>query len=54
MTKKKFNILLDLDQTLISSEADDDYDFVKNHEKTKKFDFHDLYGQPQLKTMHFL
>ena len=44
MTNKKFNILLDLDQTLISAEADEDYDFVKNREKAKKFDFHDMDG----------
>ena len=42
MTNKKFNILLDLDQTLISAEADEEYDFVKNREKAKKFDFHDM------------
>ena len=41
MTEKKFNILLDLDQTLISAEAEDDYDFVGNREKAKLFNFHD-------------
>ncbi len=44
MTNKKFNILLDLDQTLISAEADEEYDFVKNREKAKKFEFHDMDG----------
>jgi len=44
MTEKKFNILLDLDQTLISAEAEDDYDFVGNREKAKLFNFHDMEG----------
>jgi len=44
MTNKKFNVLLDLDQTLISAEAEEEYDFVKNREKAKKFDFHDMDG----------
>jgi TFIIF-interacting CTD phosphatase-like protein len=41
---KKYNIILDLDQTLISAEADEDYDFEKNKEKAKKFDFQDMDG----------
>ena len=44
MTEKKFNILLDLDQTLISAETEEDYDFVANREKAKLFDFHDMDG----------
>ena len=34
---KKFNILLDLDQTLISAEALEEYDAVKNKAKSEKF-----------------
>jgi len=41
---KKFNIILDLDQTLISAEADEEYDFEKNKEKAKMFDFQDMDG----------
>jgi TFIIF-interacting CTD phosphatase-like protein len=41
---KKNNIILDLDQTLISAEADEDYDFEKYKEKAKKFDFQDMEG----------
>ena len=44
MAEKKFNILLDLDQTLISAEAEEEYDFVSNREKAKLFDFHDMDG----------
>ena len=44
MSEKKFNILLDLDQTLISAEAEEEYDFVSNREKAKLFDFHDMDG----------
>ena len=40
MTKQ--NILLDLDQTIISSEAYEEYDFKKNHIKSKKFKYHDM------------
>ena len=42
MSKEKLNILLDLDQTIISSEAEDEYDFKKNKDKAKKFTFHDM------------
>lgn len=38
----KINILLDLDQTLISGEPTEQYDFKKNKEKAKKFVFHDM------------
>jgi hypothetical protein len=41
---KKLNIILDLDQTIISSEAEDEYDFKSNKEKSKKFMFHDMDG----------
>lgn len=44
MTEKKFNILLDLDQTLISAEAEEEYDFIANRDKAKLFDFHDMDG----------
>jgi TFIIF-interacting CTD phosphatase-like protein len=40
----KPNILLDLDQTLISAEASEDYNFKKNKEKSKKFTYHDMDG----------
>lgn len=40
----KLNILLDLDQTMISSEADEEYDFEKNKEKAKKFRYKDMDG----------
>lgn len=43
MTKRGY-IVLDLDQTLISAEASDEYDFKKNKEKAKKFVFHDMDG----------
>ena len=36
MTKKKFNVFLDLDQTLISAEANDEFDFNNSKEKSKK------------------
>jgi len=42
MGKEKLNVLLDLDQTIISSETTDDYDFKKNNTKAKKFTFHDM------------
>ena len=44
MATSKHNILLDLDQTLISAEAEEEYDFEKNREKAKKFDFKDMDG----------
>jgi TFIIF-interacting CTD phosphatase-like protein len=40
----KLNILLDLDQTLISAEPTEEYDFKKNKEKVKKFKKHDMDG----------
>jgi hypothetical protein len=36
------NVLLDLDQTLISSEATEDLDFKSNKDKMKKFRFHNM------------
>lgn len=40
----KINILLDLDQTLISAESTTDYNFKKNKAKSKKFTFYDMDG----------
>ena len=40
----KVNLILDLDQTLISAEAEEDYDFKKHKEKAKNFDFEDMEG----------
>lgn len=40
----KINILLDLDQTLISAESTSDYNFKKNKAKSKKFTFYDMDG----------
>lgn len=40
----KVNLILDLDQTLISAEAEEDYDFKKHKEKAKNFDFEDMQG----------
>ena len=42
MSKPHF--LLDLDQTLISAEPTEEYDFSKNKGKAKKFVFHDMDG----------
>jgi TFIIF-interacting CTD phosphatase-like protein len=36
--------VLDLDQTLISAEPTEEYDFSKNKSKAKKFVFHDMDG----------
>ena len=41
MTRKK-NIVLDLDQTLISAEPTEEYDKEKNKEKAKKFTSHQM------------
>lgn len=40
----KGNFILDLDQTIISAEATEEYDFKKNKAKSKKFVFHDMDG----------
>jgi TFIIF-interacting CTD phosphatase-like protein len=40
----KTNICLDLDQTLISAEPSEEYNFTKNKEKSKKFLYHDMDG----------
>lgn len=40
----KYNLFLDLDQTLISAEAEEDYDFKNNKEKAKNFTFKDMEG----------
>ena len=39
---KIMNIVLDLDQTLISAEATEEYDHKKNKDKAKLFDFHNM------------
>ena len=38
----KHNILLDLDQTLISAEATDEYDFNKNKDKSRLFQYENM------------
>ena len=43
-TYKKINILLDLDQTLISAEATEDFNFKKYKQKGSHFDLHDMDG----------
>jgi TFIIF-interacting CTD phosphatase-like protein len=43
MSGKK-NILLDLDQTLISAEPTEEVDFKKDKDKMKKFKFHNMDG----------
>ena len=43
MTEKP-NIILDLDQTLISAEPYDKYDFDKNRDRAKMFDFTNMEG----------
>jgi TFIIF-interacting CTD phosphatase-like protein len=40
----KLNIILDLDQTLISAEADEEYDFAKYKSKAKLFEYKDMEG----------
>jgi len=40
--RHKSNIVLDLDQTLISSEIIKEFDFTQNKEKSKKFNFHNM------------
>ena len=41
---KRLNVVLDLDQTLISAEDWDTEDFNNNKVKAKKFEFHDMDG----------
>lgn len=41
---KKFNVVLDLDQTLISAEDWDTQEFKKYKQKAKKFNFYDMDG----------
>ena len=43
-TTSRLNVILDLDQTLISAEDWDEKDFEENKEKAKKFTFHDMDG----------
>jgi hypothetical protein len=43
MTKKE-HFVLDLDQTLISAEATEEYDFKENGKKAKKFTYHNMDG----------
>ena len=40
----KENFILDLDQTLISAEAEEEYDFKKYNKKAKLFNFQDMDG----------
>jgi len=53
---KKVNILLDLDQTLISAEPLEEYDMKKNMKKSEKFTSYDMEGyyivfeRPKLQT----
>lgn len=42
MSVKKPHLVLDLDQTLISAEPTEEYNFTKNKSKSKKFVFHDM------------
>jgi hypothetical protein len=42
MNKTKLNIILDLDQTIISAESSEEYDKAKNKTKEKKFIFHNM------------
>ncbi len=42
MNKTKLNIILDLDQTIISAESSEEYDKEKNKTKEKKFIFHNM------------
>jgi hypothetical protein len=44
LENNKINLILDLDQTLISAEADEEYDFKTYKNKAKKFDFQDMDG----------
>jgi len=44
MDKKKPRILLDLDQTLISAEASDEFPYKKYKQKMKLFKFHNMEG----------
>lgn len=41
---KDYCVILDLDQTIISAEADEEYDFKKNKSKAKKFSYKDMDG----------
>ena len=43
-SEKNINILLDLDQTLISAEALEEYDSKNNKKKSKKFKYHNMDG----------
>lgn len=40
----KGNVLLDLDQTIISAEPSEEYNFKKNKTKAKKFTYHNMDG----------
>jgi len=42
MSKNKINVILDLDQTLISSELLEEYDYELNEKKLKKFNSHNM------------
>jgi TFIIF-interacting CTD phosphatase-like protein len=38
----KLHVILDLDQTLISAEATEEYDFEKNKDKAKRYKYHTM------------
>jgi TFIIF-interacting CTD phosphatase-like protein len=42
MKRHDFNIILDLDQTLISAEATDEFNFEKHKKKSQLFKFHNM------------
>lgn len=44
MKTEKPNLFLDLDQTLISAEPDEEYDFKKHKQKAKLFKYKDMNG----------
>ena len=41
---EKMNLILDIDNTLLSAEATDDFDFGQEKQKASKFKFHDMDG----------
>ena len=44
MSKHPYNIILDLDQTLISAQATEEFDFIKNKQKSELFRHDDMDG----------
>jgi TFIIF-interacting CTD phosphatase-like protein len=43
-SSNRINVILDLDQTLISAEPSEEFDFDKNRAKSKHFTYHDMEG----------